>query len=231
MLAWLRSKMPTYSKLDEEDDDTLPPLENNNRPICESGLKIIGYDGKRWSSSAMMIMGIFVGIFVAFLAGGLAAWFFRHPVNDSSQRVCIDRDLKYTCGNSTEQALELGCHFDLLSVSFVPWQCVDWELEKEFLAEGPWRYWADRHKKVELAQDELWSRPAMPNDSFHVTMHWHRMHCLYQWRKMHRAFESGRRMDSSYSAYGHTVHCGEVFADTRPGDAIGGTVSIHFDTC
>jgi hypothetical protein len=222
--------MHSYSKLDEH---TPPPSaqDNSDRSRFQLCLKIIGYDGQRWSSSAVLVLGLFVGTLVTLVIGVVAASVTRHSDSTALDRVCIDRDIKYTCGNSTEQALELGCHFDLLSVSFVPWQCVDWELEKEFLAEGPWKYWADRHQKEEIPEDQLWARPTMPNDSFHVTMHWHRMHCLYQWRKMHRALDSGRRMDTSYSAYGHTLHCGDVFADPRPGNATGGTVSIHFDQC
>lgn len=227
--------MALYHKLEEDDASPEEALisnqsdgHNRDNRICKTLASWVS----RYRPLLTLTLGIILGASVVLLSMGLAKTNpFRAANHKTSDELCVPKSERYNCGNSTEQALALGCYFDLLSVSFVPWQCADRELEAQFLAEGPWKYWADRHQTQELKQDELWKRPTMPNDSFHVTMHWHRLHCLYQWRKMHRALESGRRMDTSYKFYGHTLHCGAVFSDTRPGNATGGTVSIHFDSC
>jgi hypothetical protein len=224
--------MNQYDKIGEED--SVPLFEDHDGfsgQIDNASNRKPQSNFFRHGPLFTLVVGVLLGALVAVSSGCLGAVIFSRKERPSTDQLCVPETERYQCGNSTEEALALGCYFDLLSVSFVPWQCGDRELEAEFLAEGPWKYWADRHQTQELSQDELWSRPTMPDDSFHVTMRWHRMHCMYQWKKMHRALESGRRMDTSYKSYSHTTHCQEVFFDPRPDNVTGGTVSIHFDSC
>ena len=226
--------MHQYDRVDGEDSVPLFGRDGQDDPDHRTSNAVNPKSSSiltRHRAVSTVMFGILLGALLSILSGGLGVMLFNRIESLPVDQLCVPRMERYHCGNSTEEALALGCYFDLLSVSFVPWQCADRELEAEFLAEGPWQYWADRHQTQELSQEELWSRPTMPNDSFHVTMRWHRMHCMYQWRKLHRALESGRRMDTSYKSYGHTLHCQEVFMNPRPDNATGGTVSIHFDSC
>ena len=48
-----------------------------------------------------------------------------------------------TCGNSSHEALSLGCSFDVISFAWLPDRCSDKELVDDFLALKHWNWYLD----------------------------------------------------------------------------------------
>src|SRR5262245_52586732 len=121
----------TYSKLEQQDEAS--HLAETDATKGEPKLQ-----GSRQYRSplSMLLIGVLIGVASSLLAGGFAIWLFSSLSKTSTsqqQQVCMSRDVRYDCGNSTAQAKAKGCHFDLLTLSWVPWQCANRELEQEFL--------------------------------------------------------------------------------------------------
>jgi hypothetical protein len=137
---------------------------------------------------------------------------------------------KYACGTTVDEARALGCKFDVLAAAWMPEACLDEELTEEFRNRGPWQYFADASGKVELSEEELSMRVG-PDGMFWTTQKWHVIHCAYQWRKMHRAMQSGRRIESSLADYAHTKHCGHVFLDRSPLENLLTEITVEYLSC
>jgi hypothetical protein len=86
------------------------------------------------------------------------------------------------CGNSTTEAISLGCVYDSLSPAWMQPHCQDAELTAEFerLGDGPngtWIYYADRNRTQELSMPEVMAMADDPDARFHVSWEWHVVHC------------------------------------------------------
>ncbi|MCJ1442762.1 MAG: hypothetical protein MMC23_003259 [Stictis urceolatum] len=135
------------------------------------------------------------------------------------------------CGPGyVEEAKKLGCTWDVLASSWVPQRCIDHELSSEFRDAGDWHYYEDKAGTNELTEDELQYRVG-PNMTYFTTLRWHRTYCSYQWRKMHRAIKSGRKMESELANYDNTLDCGEVFLREGELDELLAEISVGFSYC
>jgi hypothetical protein len=113
------------------------------------------------------------------------------------------------CGTSATTANERGCHFDLMSFSWLPRECYDASLEKSFMDYHPerlWKWYLDPEGKHELSQQDVQDGT---HDFLFVSWEYHLVHCAYMWRKLHRAIEIGGIVDSYVGNYNHTMHCSE----------------------
>jgi len=133
---------------------------------------------------------------------------------------------KFHCGQSAEEAKTLGCTFELMTVSWVPLECHDVELNEEFRRVRDWRFYSDLKGSREIGEVELSEMTVKA----YGTNEFHRMHCGYSWMKMHRALETGRRIDKGLSYYKHTTHCAEMYKPANM-SAIGTDVNIGFGSC
>ena len=136
----------------------------------------------------------------------------------------------YHCGSSIKEAQELGCSWDLLSASWLRPECLDRELTDSFRAEEDWPYFADREGKFPLEEKDLQWRVGEGMNYF-TTLKYHRTHCSYQWRKMHRAMERGTRIENGLASYHHTLHCGFVFLQDGQLDELLTEISVEFMRC
>jgi hypothetical protein len=121
------------------------------------------------------------------------------------------------CGNSTTEAISLSCVYDSLAAAWLPPYCTDSALTLEFEhsgqnADGTWTYWADNEHTRELTRDEVAALADFPDKRMYFDMEWHRMHCLFYWRKLMRVMEgTGAQMvEPSYNSEMHTKHCIEM---------------------
>ena len=116
------------------------------------------------------------------------------------------RDIQWkTCGNTSEEARSNDCVLDFISRSWLPRECYDAELANDFLAERPWRWYADKTCETELSK-ELIERGGGP-DPIYVSDEYHHFHCAYMWKKLHRAMTRRTPIDSYIGNYKHTNHC------------------------
>ncbi|KAK0648547.1 hypothetical protein B0T16DRAFT_456016 [Cercophora newfieldiana] len=133
------------------------------------------------------------------------------------------------CGNTTTTARALGCHFDPMSFSWLPAPCYDAELTTQFLGFQPWQWFSSpeglsanttsaRRDKEEVPREDVLRGE---NEYLYVSWEYHKLHCTYMWRKMHRAVLGMAEMDGYIGNYHHTEHCEEILTRQGMGDEDG----------
>ncbi|KAG8404821.1 hypothetical protein J3459_016635 [Metarhizium acridum] len=136
------------------------------------------------------------------------------------------------CGNSTAEAVQLGCKYDSLAAAWLPEHCRDDDLTAEFERSGPgpggkWTYWADGAHTQEISIEEIAKLADCKDGRFHMTGHWHVIHCIFYWRKEQRARFNGKIIEPRSYSEEHSKHCGRIFLD--PGrDTVAG-VALNTD--
>lgn len=118
------------------------------------------------------------------------------------------------CGSTPEDAIALGCRFDVLNYSWQPEECFNemiynryWEKSQEH---GPLKWYADSSFTQELPQDlEL-----LKHTPYVWTGHrFHVVHCMYGWELFHHSVALGLPMIESISHFNHTMHCADTALD------------------
>jgi len=139
------------------------------------------------------------------------------------------------CGSSTAEALRLGCKYDSLAAAWLPEHCRDDELTAEFerSGDGPngtvwnalyslfatwnwlsfsqWIYYADTRHTIQLSLEEIALMADDPEARFHMSAHWHKIHCIFYWRKEHRFRFNEKMVEPRSDSEEHIHHCGEIF--------------------
>lgn len=127
--------------------------------------------------------------------------------------VADNYDTQLSCGSSRDEALRLGCHFDVMSFSWLPPQCYDRDLVEEFLARKSWVYYLQPNSTHIEDHVDFEEVVAGSHQKLFVSWEFHKAHCAYMWRKMHRALLSKTPIDDYINSYVHTRHCTEVLLD------------------
>ena len=89
------------------------------------------------------------------------------------------------CGSTPAEARAAGCHFDIISFTWLAGPCYDAGLSEAFAAEtrdGDW--YVDEGRTQPLTRDEVLSGEFT---GVYVGMGYHLRHCTAMWKKMHRA--------------------------------------------
>lgn len=118
------------------------------------------------------------------------------------------------CGNSWQEAEAMGCHFDVMASRWYSPECHDSEALEEMLQEPQINYtwYADAKHTERLDEAVVLSgqfEKIYPLYDFHIG------HCLYLWRKLHRAVIHNRPLDDELFSYEHTVHCTRLILHWR----------------
>lgn len=130
----------------------------------------------------------------------------RHDVIPARQSL-------HSCGPTAATARERGCHFDLMSASWVQTDCFDKELMHEYVHAGfherNWTFWRDEDGKAgtRMSKDEILSGEW---EVIWASGDYHYAHCAYFWEKQWRQFRAGGlvvTLDSRIRFPHHTKHC------------------------
>lgn len=118
------------------------------------------------------------------------------------------------CGNSWQEAEAMGCHFDVMASRWYSPECHDSEALEEMLQEPQINYtWYADAKHTERLDEAVvlngQFEKIYPLYDFHIG------HCLYLWRKLHRAVIHNRPLDDELFSYEHTVHCTRLILHWR----------------
>lgn len=118
------------------------------------------------------------------------------------------------CGTTHSSATLANCSFDPISFSWTPQPCYDDELIESFLALNDWRWYLDANATETVAFDDVMTGRY---EYLYVSWNYHRWHCTYMWRKMHRAIMgrnnktgSSLLLDTYINDPEHTDHCERV---------------------
>ncbi|KAI5927175.1 hypothetical protein F4810DRAFT_433124 [Camillea tinctor] len=133
------------------------------------------------------------------------------------------------CGDSAHEATRRGCHFDIMSFSWLPPRCFDEELTHSFDAIQPWEWFSDLEGTQPVSREEVLRGEA---DALFVSFEYHRAHCTSMWKKLHRAIGNNGYIDSYIGNYNHTVHCEKMLLTTSEQKATLDTrIFRKFPTC
>jgi hypothetical protein len=135
------------------------------------------------------------------------------------------------CGSSPEDAHARGCRYSIVLHAWLPKDCLtdeDVEDEKLMYENRVWPYQLDDGKN--LTMDELHR-----GDYHHFTTHfdWHVTHCMYIWKRVHRAMlDADRKIDSYAGNIHHTSHCVKMISGDVGGMKNSGTkIFVKYPVC
>lgn len=162
-------------------------------------------------SSLWLGVSFLVGIFVCFLGATLLfsnspGSLEDHAKYGTGNSSLVKSEWGY-CGNTSEEARTNGCVLDLIAGAWVPRACYDAELESQFLNLQPWRWFADYRGKRELTLAHI--RKTGGPKAIWVSPEYHRQHCAFTWKKLHRAIIRQTPIDTHIGALSHTMHCSD----------------------
>ncbi|EAW12351.1 uncharacterized protein ACLA_063180 [Aspergillus clavatus NRRL 1] len=118
----------------------------------------------------------------------------------------------FRCGTSAAEAKAAGCHFDLMSFSWLPPECYNQDLTNDFLNHTDWQWSLDAEGK------HMVSKHFVQQGDFEflfTSYEYHVVHCVYMWKKTHQAIMEATfdHLDGYIAGLGHTGHCGEMLLD------------------
>lgn len=125
-------------------------------------------------------------------------------------RYAIDSYAELPCGTTADEARAKGCIFELTGSSWVSPECYDPITEQEFLKYKDRHWFKDYNYTEEAPLEEV--RQGNGNGYF-VPPDYHQTHCAFLLKKLHRAVNSGRKVDGLIKSLGHTSHCIEWMLD------------------
>lgn len=167
-------------------------------------------------------IGVLVAIF-SLLIGGIIYFASREQGEEGA---AVDLG---SCGSTPAEAKSSGCLFDLMSWCWLHPECHDKTLSDAMLNLGPWVWYNDVGATQQVPQEvaALGEIPIM-----YVEESFHHIHCTYIWKKMHRAYISGRVIDSYIGSWNHTFHCSEMLLRQGiPWSQVTTSVTVKYPTC
>ncbi|KAH7378563.1 hypothetical protein BKA64DRAFT_631966 [Cadophora sp. MPI-SDFR-AT-0126] len=117
------------------------------------------------------------------------------------------------CGNSTSEAREQGCRFDVMMHSWVPAPCYDEQLSEEYIQANGFKFFSDPEATVEVPM-EVVRRGEF--EMLYTGLSHHVLHCTYIWRLLSLSVTEGRPFDSLSSSEDHTGHCSAILLHGLP---------------
>jgi len=147
------------------------------------------------------------------------------------------------CGNSSTQARDLGCRFDILGAYWTPPECYDNETAAEYeewlfspeTSQGPFPYFSDKS-----GQHRIETTEALSNYQGYVWTTWeeHLTHCVYVSKRVRRALEpKGVPLTQRRNRFSHTEHCLKIVLDQMRDpnllrlEQVNTMFTVQFDFC
>ncbi|KEF63484.1 uncharacterized protein A1O9_01462 [Exophiala aquamarina CBS 119918] len=132
-----------------------------------------------------------------------------------------------SCGSTISSAQKRGCLFDPMSFSWLPAECLEQDLIQDFLNVTDWHWYLDINGTMEAPRATVLTGQY---PELFVTREYHRVHCVYMWRKMHRGLERGV-IDTYIGNYHHTAHCEQMLLENVPSETIDTMILLKFPGC
>lgn len=129
------------------------------------------------------------------------------------------RHLPCWCGTSGQEAVSLGCVYDHIAVDWLPLDCTDAELVKEFDVAGPdedgsWPYYeSDPSKPFRRVNGSKIDSYALAGRDYWATIEWHVAHCLFSWRKQVRKEFRRGSIEPWNMKESHVEHCSDYILE------------------
>ena len=167
-------------KSDRESQDTLlPPREKDDPEMFQHTTKEKKYH---------FLVPLFAGLVIASVFWSLVALTIGHPNVRPAPTESVHIQTQQTpyvirCGTNPQAARAAGCKFQLWMFAWVPQQCADDEIEREYLATIDWGYYFDQAGRHEVNV----SVAASGDHVIWTTWGQHYWHCFFTVKKLVRS--------------------------------------------
>lgn len=132
------------------------------------------------------------------------------------------------CGSDSVTARFRGCMFDPVSIAWLPQECHDFDLTREFLELEKGQFWTEAGAVGPISLANVMQGR---HSSLFVRKSYLRNRCIFAWRKLHRAVKSETALDGYTTERNGLMECETLFQDTE-GDEEGlHQVAVRFPTC
>ncbi|RVX67312.1 hypothetical protein B0A52_09093 [Exophiala mesophila] len=231
--------MSSFNSPKSDDPEQLPFLKSSDQGIsdkCKQPTCQFHHDDKPMATRVLSHLTVFVLTSAAWIVvillvrspptyrkSGLHTTGASHQHNITSNAHLI------SCGNSTTEARQAGCKYDVLLNHWVPSECWDEEFVQEYQDDRSWGAYAD-----ELLTQEITSIDDMSERKYYYTsVRDHINHCAIVWKKQYwTLFEEAPAFDSVIAAPFHTDHCAQYLMDViDTNGTISTKVEIGFAGC
>jgi hypothetical protein len=135
-----------------------------------------------------------------------------HPIGDAN--VDLQGLGALTCGNSLEEALELDCTFDPLTVRWLRPECSRHGAQEfvDSAGNATYRYWHHSNFTVQYSDYDALSLLS-PGLLYWTSQREHVNHCMWLLLRVHHVMEHGGRLDDYTRNYMHSKHCLQMLVD------------------
>ncbi|WQF83003.1 hypothetical protein CDEST_08017 [Colletotrichum destructivum] len=116
------------------------------------------------------------------------------------------------CGNSSADALSLGCTFDQLLWAWLPPSCPHYAND-EFLAAEEWKYYIDPFGE-EPAVGDNWEKALDNQKDLWGERREHLTHCVYVFLSLGQIIRDGTSYPPRLVAYEHLHHCANIILES-----------------
>ncbi|TDZ71705.1 hypothetical protein CTRI78_v001814 [Colletotrichum trifolii] len=204
------------------DDHNQLPAANHKEP-----------PSPRLFAFSLPLLATAVVVIVAF-TGFVEHAVFRATLGDTRHERAPKVMIK-PCGSTPQEARQKGCHFDVISFCWLPSQCYDAQLSREFDEANHLEWFLDPNRTEPLTHQQIMTGEYT---GLYVNWEYHVRHCTAMRKKMHRAIirENGQgaeAIDGYIGVYEHTKHCEHMLLAGRniAPDVINTRIAVKYPDC
>jgi hypothetical protein len=220
---------------------SVPSFDEQAEPLMDDKTdETVGFDTRTPAEQPSRLLILSLPLLVALtllslLLGALATVGIaqlHYPA--AAKRVQSGSEIKVKpCGSSAAEARARGCHFDIISFSWLPNECYDAELSRSFDDESELEWFLYANRTQPLTHEEIMTGEYT---GLYVNWEYHLRHCMAMWKKLHRAVLGdlgNRAIDSYIGSYEHTKHCEHMLLGAQgiAFDAINTRIDVKFPDC
>ncbi|RDA86742.1 hypothetical protein CP532_4164 [Ophiocordyceps camponoti-leonardi (nom. inval.)] len=134
------------------------------------------------------------------------------------------------CGSDPLTARSRGCLFDPIATAWLPNQCHDFQLTKEFLEAEHWQYWTDSSGERAISLANVYQGL---HSVLFVSESYLRHRCVFAWRKIHRAIVNATAVDGYVRDWDGILECEKLFEGNGGGSSgeMLYEVRVKYPTC
>lgn len=132
----------------------------------------------------------------------------------SSNAEEASQNLVNTCGNSSSEALSLGCSFNQLMWTWHPKHCPLYANDEYLDAEpeNPWKFYIDPYTR-QVASGDDWERMLNNEVGLFTEKREHVTHCVFMYVAVLQIFRDGGRYTAKQVDESHLYHCSKMMLE------------------
>jgi hypothetical protein len=210
LTSWLYHKVNT-NDLHETSENEIEVMEKDTLEELKQ-YRVLAHPTKNYMYAFLATLIILLVVGMAYQLGA-----YRHPGGSFS-----GHGSPYPCGNSSAEAVSLGCTFDQLMWAWYPHHCSHYANDEFVKAEPelPWRYYDNLYNgSIVHPEDDNWLEILDSGVQLWSERREHLTHCIYMFLSAGRIARGGTRHVPKILSEDHFEHCAAVLLDALRQDS------------